>query len=311
MGTYVAMVRAPGRPDMRVPVYIDRGRIWTGAHPRYGQDVLCMPRQLPPDSVAVSAGWFWSGGDPDVPCLPRRRLWVDGFVIQRYPVSNQDYLRFLDDLVATGREADALRHVPRERAGTTGGEGSMIFGRTGDGRFELRPDADGDVWEPDAPVLMVDWRAARAYGDWLAARDDLPWRLPVEFEWEKAARGVDGRFYPWGDHGDPTWMCIRESHAGPAIPPVRNQYPGDESPYGVRGMAGGVRDWCLNLGSEAGPALKDDVVDVQPDLDAAGPRVYRGGDWYGLDVHARVSYRAWNKIATKNYSLGFRLCYSL
>ncbi len=311
MGSYVAMVRAPGRPDMRVPIFIDRGRRWTGIHPDGGTNPLVMPRQVPKNCCVVPEGWFWSGGDPDVPCLARRRLWVAGFVMQTYPVSNREYLRFLDDLVATGREAEALLHVPRERAGTTGELGPMIYGRSDAGTFELRPDADGDEWDPEAPVLMVDWQAARAYASWLAARDHLPWRLPVEFEWEKAARGVDGRSYPWGDHADPNWLCIRASHTGPAMPPVRDQYPLDESPYGVRGMAGGVRDWCLDEGSEAGPPLSGDVVDTVVDGTGSGPRVYRGGDWYGLAVHARLAYRAWNKPQTKNASLGFRLCYSL
>jgi serine/threonine-protein kinase len=225
------------------------------------------------------------------------------------------YLAFLNDLVRRGRVDEALRHAPRERAGAAGEEGPLIVGRTPDGGFCLRADADGDEWRPDLPALMIDWYAACAFAAWESERTGLPWRLPTEFEWEKAARGVDGRRYPWGDHPDATWMCVRASHDGKAQPPAVGSFPLDESPYGVRWMAGGVRDWCLDVGREAGPPTDGDRV-VVPTVDPATadpeePRAYRGGDWYGLAVHARLAYRAWNKPRTKNYSLGFRLCRSV
>jgi serine/threonine-protein kinase len=155
---------------------------------------------------------------------------------------------------------------------------------------------------------MVDWYGASAFAAWRAARTGRPWRLPAELEWEKAARGVDGRLFPWGDQADATWMCIRTSHAERAMPAPVTDYALDESPYGVRGMAGGVRDWCLDRGDELGPPIDGDRARIEPDLDPdpEAARVYRGGDWYGLAVHARAAYRAWNKPRTRNYSLGFR-----
>jgi formylglycine-generating enzyme required for sulfatase activity len=303
-GSWLVTAGAPGRATVRLPVWLGRGDVWT--------QELTLPPPLPDDACLVPAGPFWAGGDPEVPCLPRRRLWVDAFVIDRHPVTNARFLQFLDDLVRRGREPEALRWAPRERAGTATDDGSLIYGRTADGGFCLRKDADGDEWRPDLPVLMVDWSAARAFAAWEAERSGLPWRLPTEFEWEKAARGVDGRRYPWGNHPDATWMCIRASHATKAEPPPVGAFPLDESPYGVRGMAGGVRDWCLDLGAPQGPptdgdrVVVPDVVDDDPEL----PRAYRGGDWYGLAVHARAAYRAWNKAKARNYSLGFRLCRS-
>jgi eukaryotic-like serine/threonine-protein kinase len=316
-GSWLVEVRAPGREPARVPVFVDRCRSWRGT--------VRLLSRVPPGACYVPAGWTWVGGDPEVPSWPRRRVWVDGFVIGRFPVTNAEFIAFLDALVADGREDEALRHVPRERAGSAQDEGPMIYGRGGDGRFVLRPDADGDVWLPDAPVLMIDWDGATAYAAWRAVQDGLPWRLPAEVEWEKAARGADGRRYPWGDHPDATWMCIRPSHTGSAAPPVVGAYPLDDSPYGVRGLAGGVRDWCADVGSvgEAGPSLDGDRA-VVPPPDSPGsplwtgrsgppdaPRSYRGGDWYGLAVHARAAYRAWNKPATRNYSLGFRIACSV
>ena len=61
---------------------------------------------------------------------------------------------------------------------------------------------------------MVDWHGAQAFAAWESARTGQPWRLPRELAWEKAARGVDGRFYPWGDGFDPSWASMRRSHRG-------------------------------------------------------------------------------------------------
>ena len=197
----------------------------------------------------------------------------------------------LDDLVSQGREEEALRHVPRERAGARDEPGAMIYGRTGSGGFVLRADVDGDIWEPDWPVIMVDWHGAVAYCHWLAGLTGKEWRLPWEMEWSKAARGVDGRWYPWGSRLDPSWCCMRDSHEGRALPAVVDSYPLDISPYGVRGLGGNSRDWCLDvyagdLGFRAGPprwiSTASTVIpplrNGSPDVEGAGSkRVERGG----------------------------------
>ena len=85
---------------------------------------------------------------------------------------------------------------------------------------------------------------ARAYAAWYAERRELPWRLPWSDEWEKAARGVDGRRYPMGNHLDPTWANIRGCHPHMVLLSGIHAFPDDVSPYGVRGMAGGVMDLC-------------------------------------------------------------------
>ncbi|MEZ4234906.1 MAG: bifunctional serine/threonine-protein kinase/formylglycine-generating enzyme family protein [Myxococcota bacterium] len=303
-GRWLVEVRAPDRAPALVPVFVDRCRA-------VARQVQLIPPL--PDACYVPAGWAWLGGDPEIPSWRRCRVWVDGFVMGRFPVTNAEYIAFLDDLVATGREAEALQHAPRERAGAAGEAGPLIYGRDDAGRFVLRPDADGDEWLPDVPVAMVDFWGASAYAAWRAARDGLPWRLPSEVEWEKAARGADGRRYPWGDHADATWMCIRSSHTGRASPAPVSSFPLDRSPYGVQGLAGGIRDWCADPGAvDALPRTDGDrALPVPDDVDPEAPRVYRGGDWYGLPIHARAAYRAWNKPAARTYSLGFRLCRSV
>ncbi|MBM4109726.1 MAG: formylglycine-generating enzyme family protein, partial [Phycisphaerae bacterium] len=176
------------------------GEHWDGVPPGEREPrpvVLPLPSELAPDDCYVPAGWFWSGGDPEaVDGMPRRRLWCEGLVFKRFPVTNRDYLAFLDDLVSRGREEEALRWVPRQRAGLAGEEGAMNYRREANGRFELAADAEGDLWLPDWPVINVHFGCAVAYPRWLAERSGLPWRLPGELEWEKAARGVDGRFFP-------------------------------------------------------------------------------------------------------------------
>ena len=71
-----------------------------------------------------------------------------------------------------------------------------------------------EQWLPEWPVVQVDWHGAAAYLAWWAERTGRPWRLPGELEWEKAARGIDGRFYPWGDFLDPSWCRMRDSARG-------------------------------------------------------------------------------------------------
>ncbi|WP_437508122.1 SUMF1/EgtB/PvdO family nonheme iron enzyme [Sorangium sp. So ce1099] len=93
-----------------------------------------------PGCVYVPAGWFIAGGDPEAAeSLPRRRLWADGFVVQRHPVTNAEYLAFLNDEVARGCEAEALAACPRLQLGRVGhGENALAYDRGPDGCFPCR-----------------------------------------------------------------------------------------------------------------------------------------------------------------------------
>jgi eukaryotic-like serine/threonine-protein kinase len=245
--------------------------------------------------------------------MPRRRVWCPDLVVKRFPVTNREYIAFLDDLVATNREEEALRHVPRERAGKEGETGPMIYGHRPDGSFELVADADGDMWHLDWPVMMVDWWGAHAYAGWLAARTGQLWRLPVELEWEKTARGVDGRFFPWGDELDPSWCCMRDSHVDRPLPVLTQPFPTDVSPYGVRGMGGNMRDWCANLYEKNGPGSLDDQVERPNlgDVTCRALRAIRGGAWSGVARGTRVAYRSGSDPGRRDSDNGFRLCRSL
>jgi serine/threonine-protein kinase len=307
MGSYLCVLRAEGRADVRYPVHIGRGAHWHGVPPSGHQtQAIRLPHaaELGSDDCYVPAGWFTAGGDPEAPdSLARRRVWVDGFCLSRFHVTNRDYITFLDDLVVQGRQEEALRHAPRERAGTQGELGALIYGYDG-GRFSLRPDADGAVWLPDWPVMMVDWYGAVAFAAWQAARTGQGWRLPHDLEWEKAGRGVDGRFYPWGSGFDPSWCHMNDSHRGRPLPACIGQYPIDESVYGARDMAGNMRDWT-------GPACQDDsyvgdgaAVSFQQ---GTGQATYRGGSWRSLPHFTRLAFHFSDSPGIRGRALGFRL----
>lgn len=312
MGSYLLQVQAPGHLTQRYPVSIGRQVHWDGIPP--GVDaprVIPLPAldSLSPDEVYVPPGWAWTGGDPEANHpVPRRRLWFEPLVAKRFPVTNREYIVFLDDLVSQGREAEALRHAPRERAAKVEEEGALLYGRDASGRFFLQVDADGDPWDPDWPVMHVDWFGARAYAAWLAARTGQPWRLSGDLEFERLARGVDGRLFPWGDVLDPTWCHMLESHAQKPGLAVVDSYPVDESPWGVRGMGGNVRQWCLDRFHADGPPVEGAraLPPVDPGEDTA-VRVTRGGDWYGQARLSRSGTRGRDWPQVRVSILGFRV----
>jgi serine/threonine-protein kinase len=261
-------------------------------------------RELAADDVLIPAGWCPTGGDPNAAgTLPARRVWVDAFVMRRFPVTHGAWLEWLNALVAAGREAEALERVPKATAAVEGDAG--LYDRDPvSGRFSLPA---GGPWGPDHPVCNVDWASADAYAAWVAAQTGLPWRLPGELEWEKAARGVDGRSLPWGQNHDFSWCVTAESHAGPPAPAPVDSYPDDVSPYGVRGLGGGVRDWVLEEFAPEGPKVTPDgLAIVAPPRPDAATHGTRGGAW---SLPAWVSCAACRGYhpSIRLADLGFRL----
>jgi serine/threonine-protein kinase len=305
MGRWLVRLTATGRARVHYPVFIERGQVWDGVPPdgfRTHPVRLPHERDLGLDDVYVPAGWSLLGGDADrsTPVRPQW-VWVDAFAIQRFPVTNADYLLFLNHLVSTGRADEAETHVPRSR-----GSDRPLYRRKADGSFGLGVDADGDRWLPDHPVVSLAIEDGRAYASWLEERTGLPWRLPWEAEWEKAARGVDGRPFPMGLHMDPVWANVRGCTEDMVSITTIGEFPEDESVYGVRGLAGGVLDLCEDRW--VGPEL---AVQRQRPLflpaEEGQYRVARGG-YRALEANrARTDTRLRIMPNTRSDAVGFRL----
>ncbi|WP_437743463.1 bifunctional serine/threonine-protein kinase/formylglycine-generating enzyme family protein [Sorangium sp. So ce1504] len=310
-GSYLLSIRAPGYCEASYPVKIGRGEHWDGVRPG-GAEPFVVPllpsEALGEEDVYVPAGFFSAGGDPQAgDGLPACRIWVDGFVVRRHPVTQAEYLAFLNDLLAGGREAEAAAACPRAARAIAGNVDIPLFARDGDGRFVLGPQARAE--QARHPVASVDWRSAVAYASWLEARTGAPWRLVGELEREKAARGVDGRFFPWGDEPEPTWACMVGGRPGPASPAPVDDHPTDEGPHGARGLAGNIRDWCAELWMPDGPTVVDRIARLQPaDAAAPGLRSIRGGAWSsGPPAVCRAAGRFAARPEDRFSAVGFRL----
>ena len=305
-GSFVLEITHPGYERVTYPIQIGRGELWEGIPP--GGDspaTIVLPKvgQLRPGDRLVPAGWFTSGGDTLAPDgLPERKWWVPSMLVREHPVTHGQYVDFLNDLHARGFAAEAARLAPK-----TTGDGAPIYAQDSGGRYLLQTEVEGTDWGEDWPIVLVDADGAEAYAAWLAERTGEPWRLPHDLEWEKAARGVDKRWFPWGNTLDPTFCCMVQSHKGaPSRVPVHT-FPCDTSPYGIRGLAGNVRDLCANPYLRAG--LPPDLQSV-PELHRTPEQEYcmvKGGSWGSVETWCRSAARFTARPKDRSTSVSFRL----
>lgn len=252
MGSYLVVVRAPGRTPLRYPVRIDRGERELTPAPV----PLLTAAQIGAGYVYVPPGESVLGRDGDNVSRWRshtRRL--PGFCIGTCEVTMAEYRDFLKAVAERHDDGEATRLCPR---------------RLVDGGYywEVRGGevVQGTRFQDDWPVFAVSWHDATRYCVWRSAVEGREVRLPTEAEWERAARGADGRLFPWGGGFD--WKRLVGGHS-----PAHNGRPNpqpvglaehDVSVFGVRDLAGGETEWCR------------DVI-------AGGLRAARGGSWGYVD----------------------------
>ncbi|MBK8251902.1 MAG: SUMF1/EgtB/PvdO family nonheme iron enzyme [Polyangiaceae bacterium] len=300
-GSYLCIIEAPGHIQVRYPVLIERGGHWDGSI------ILPAEGEILENEIFVPAGYAQLGGDPRAADgLPSQRIWVDSFVIDKYPVTVGQYLAFLNELVRDGNEETALACLPMEPGIDARSPMKSVFVRDDGGHFVLP-----DGWTGDLPMAQLSWFSANTFANYKAKKTGLPYRLPSELEREKAARGADGRAAPWGNHLDATFACVVESHRGPPGPVPVTAFPDDESPYGVRGLAGNVRDHCLEVWKREGPRVDSGRLVVEPaQVDSTAFRVIRGGTWGSSIINSRAASRFGGRPDSAWRAVGFRLARS-
>jgi formylglycine-generating enzyme required for sulfatase activity len=155
-----------------------------------------------------------------------------------------------------------------------------------------------DYNSPEQPVVCVTWDDAQAYAIWAGGR------LPTEAEWEKAARGTDGRLYPWGNHFDCAMANLAGCPGPFAAEPV-GSYPAGASPYGALDMAGNVSEWVADWYAQDYYASSPGSYPLGPG--SGSPRVFRGGGWRDPPRDGRCASRLGTAEYNIGWDVGFRL----
>jgi formylglycine-generating enzyme required for sulfatase activity len=235
--------------------------------------------------VYVPEGTFLMGSDrsdqyADNDEFPQHEVYLDSFWIDRTEVTNAMYAAFLN---ARGNHQ----------------EGGVPW--LGAGEEDPRIQESGGMWEADAgyedhPVVEVSWYGARAYCEWAGRR------LPTEAEWEKAARGMNGGLYPWGEANA---SCSKVNLRGCMGDTAEvGSYADGASPYGAWDMAGNVYEWVADW-------YDADYYESSPAENPLGPeggtwRVMRGGWWFHRAGQVRSAFRNRADPNAAGHHLGFR-----
>lgn len=228
--------------------------------------------------VHVPAGVFWRGSEISEPQSrsdekPKQAIYLDEFWIDLSEVTNSMY---------AGCVREGVCDMPSQSSSQ---RNLFYFGREAFNEY---------------PVIYVSWSDADRYCRWAGRR------LPSEAEWEKAARGVDGRIYPWGNEYASGLLANFDSQVGDTT--RTGSYPGGASPYGVLDMAGNVAEWVADWFD---PNYYLSAAVINPLGPEQGEfRVQRGGSWLSQTHVIRTAYRLWNYPDSSFEGIGFRCAVS-
>jgi formylglycine-generating enzyme required for sulfatase activity len=230
--------------------------------------------------VYVPAGMFVMGSTDDDPEadddeFPQHDVILDGFWIDRTEVTNGRY-----EQCVTAGACDA----PSE----TGSYARDAY--YGNSRFA------------DYPVIWVSWHDAMDYCEWAGKR------LPTEAEWEKAARGVDGRKYPWGNSSPDGTLANYGENEDDTV--KVGSYPEGASPYGALDMAGNVWEWVADWYGVDYYAASSQQNPMGPGPGSLKERVVRGGSWLYPQRRIRAAYRNSRDPGFREGNFGFRCAFS-
>ncbi|MBI5197736.1 MAG: formylglycine-generating enzyme family protein [Nitrospirae bacterium] len=203
---------------------------------------------------------------------PERKVFLSGYTMDKYEVTFAQYFQFVK---ATGHRKPRLA-----------------------GYLAVDAEAIPILMNPFSPVTGVTWEDARAYCRWKGKR------LPTEAEWEKAARGTDGRDWPWGNEKDMNRANLLEGGDGYEYASPVGSLKADRSPFGIYDMAGNSMEWTSDW-------FQEDYYRVSPNRDPQGPetgqeRVVRGASWHDALDRARASVRFKVRPEYRDVTIGFR-----
>lgn len=306
-GSWRLRIRHPDCDEVLYPVFVSRGEHWHGIPPGESEPlpILLPPRGgLSTHECYVPAGWFLSGGDRQAADpTPRRRLWVDSMIVRRFPVTVAEYVTvFLGSGSGSPVTEEWIPSLPESSGGSPLLERDSRL--TNLGRWRRTDAATGPYhMDGDSPIVAVPWSAALAFAK-SSRRPTRRWTLPRDAAWEKCARGVDGRAFPWGNHADEVFARCAGAQRGSYTRGAVNDHPTDCSPYGVRGLAGNVRDWCINAyqrTGEPGPRLSTGH-EAAPKF-----RMLRGGSYTSELRQLRCCSRTALPAEWRAAMVGFRL----
>ncbi len=220
-------------------------------------------------SVTRERGWY--DGE-----RARGRLSLEGYFITRNLITNRQYSEFIEQ---TWRDAPQVEHEVWDDYGLI-----HPFARTLPYQWQ---DGAPPAGREAHPVVLVSHADALAYAGWLSEATGLSWTLPSELQWEKAARGTDGRRFPWGNDFEPERLNSHD--AGPFGTLPVGSYTTGVSPYGVFDMAGQVFEWTF--------------AETRP-----GRYLVKGGSWddKGCGI-CRAAARHSRPAGLKHILIGFRL----